>query len=120
MSLSSAEGAVDLSGMQTLAGSRIAIEAGRDVVFNEKQTVTASDGDLAVLAGGSIAAEGIAATATGSLTLSAAGGNAFQRRRARAAGGDGEGRFKRKRTQPDRSRQQRSRSRHLLRHKCDA
>ena len=75
VSLSSAEDAVDLSGMQTLAGSRIAIEAGRDVVFNEKQTVTASDGDLAVQAGGSIAAEGIAATATGSLTLSAAGGN---------------------------------------------
>ena len=75
VSLSSAEGAVDLSGMQTLAGSRIAIEAGGKVVFNENQTVTASDGDLAVLAGGSIAAEGIAATATGALTLSAAGGN---------------------------------------------
>ena len=75
VNLSSAEGAVDLSGMQTLAGSRIAIEAGRDVVFNEKQTVTASDGDLAVQAGGSIVGKGIAATANGSLTLSAAGGN---------------------------------------------
>lgn len=75
VSLSSAEGAVDLSDMQTLAGSRIAIEAGRDVVFNEKQIVTASDGDLAVQAGGSIVGKGIAATATGSLTLSAAGGN---------------------------------------------
>ena len=75
VSLSSAEGAVDLSGMQTLAGSRIAIEAGGKVVFNENQTVTASDGDLAVLAGGSIVGKGIAATATGALTLSAAGGN---------------------------------------------
>ena len=75
VNLSSAEGAVDLSGMQTLAGSRIAIEAGRDVVFNEKQTVTASDGDLAVQAGGSVVGKGIAATANGSLTLSAAGGN---------------------------------------------
>ena len=75
VNLSSAEGAVDLSGMQTLAGSRIAIEAGRDVVFNEKQTVTASDGDLAVQAGGPIVGKGIAATANGSLTLSAAGGN---------------------------------------------
>ena len=75
VSLSSAEGAVDLSGMQTLAGSRIAIEAGRNVVFNEKQTVTASDGDLEVQAGGSIVGKGIAATANGSLTLSAAGGN---------------------------------------------
>lgn len=75
VNLSSAEGAVDLSGMQTLAGSRIAIEAGRDVVFNEKQTVTASDGDLAVQAGGSIVGKRIAATANGSLTLSAAGGN---------------------------------------------
>ena len=75
VNLSSAEGAVDLSGMQTLAGSRIVIEAGGDVVFNENQTVTASDGDLAVQAGGSIVGKGIAATATGSLTLSAAGGN---------------------------------------------
>ena len=76
VSLSSAEGAVDLSGMQSLAGSRIAIEAGGDVVFNENQTVTASDGDLAAQAGGSIVGKGIAATATtGSLTLSAAGGN---------------------------------------------
>ena len=75
VNLSSVGGAVDLSGMQTLAGSRIAIEAGRDVVFNEKQTVTASDGDLAVQAGGSIVGKGIAATANGSLTLSAAGGN---------------------------------------------
>ena len=75
VSLSSAEGAVDLSGMQTLAGSRIAIEAGGDVVFNENQTVTASDGDLEVQAGGSIVGKGIAATATRSLTLSAEGGN---------------------------------------------
>ena len=75
VNLSSAEGAVDLSGMQTLAGSRIVIEAGGDVVFNENQTVTASDGDLAVQAGGSIVGKGIAATANGSLTLSAAGGN---------------------------------------------
>lgn len=75
VAITTQSGSVNMTGVATLAGGSIAIQAARDVVFNEGQTVTASEGDLLVNAAGSLFGKGIVADASGSLTLSAGASN---------------------------------------------
>ena len=75
VAITTKSGSVNLTGVKNLSGRSIAIQAGKDVVFNEGQTVTALDGDLLVDAAGSLFGKGIVADALGSLTLSAGASN---------------------------------------------
>ena len=70
-----------MTGMDSLLGRDIQIKSGADVIFNDAQTVTVTQGDLTVSAAGAINARGLVANVAGSLTLAAEGDNVLSQAR---------------------------------------